>query len=228
MKSILRQRINSQAPADRGMGLLEPLLLTVMLMVAVSAMATVFNSISRSMVASQQQVNLQAEIDTSLQQIKVLARQFTCCSGYCTTSPPNCGNSDSCPNPNPPDTYNYGTVKSVLQACATNDPRDDRYYFPQTTLSNGSTKTFPSTTTALVPLAVEQLCNNNTVFMQRLLAAVKSTANVTKPTNASIGFTTNESVPADHILTVKFTSTINEGKVVRVENIIPKMANFCP
>ena len=226
MKSILRQQVKTRQTPDRGMGLLEPLLLTFMLMMAVAAMASVFNSISRSMVATQQQVLMQASIDTSLRQIRALARQYTCCSGYCTTTPPSC-TGDNCGPQKPPTSYNYGIANGILQACATNDPRADRYYFPQTTLSNNSTTIFPNTTTALVPLAVEQLCNstNNTVFMSRLLTEVNNSQLITPRYATLKAEISQEQV---HVLVVTFTSTINGSKVVRIENIIPKMANFCP
>ena len=71
-------KINSLPRPDRRMGLLEPLPLTLMLMLAVTALASVFNSVSRNMVATQQQVLIQASSDISLRQIRALARQYSC------------------------------------------------------------------------------------------------------------------------------------------------------
>ena len=182
------------------MGLLEPLLLSLMLLMAVSAMASVFNSISRSMVETQKQVTMQASIDDNLRQIKVLARRFTCCDGTCKTTVP--------------------TTFGHTAACATNDPMNDRYYFPQFDLASTTTN-FPNTTTASEPLAVGQLCttSNNAVFMAPLQTAVDS---LPAPTNA----TRATSIQDFKILRVTYMKA--NGSTIRVENIIPKMAGFCP
>jgi ABC-type anion transport system duplicated permease subunit len=200
MKAILRQRPPRQPLADRGMGLLEPLLLSLMLLMAVSAMANVFNSISRSMVTTQKQVIRQASIDDNLRQIKALARRFTCCAGTCiTTAPVNVG---------------------VGQPCATTNPMDDRFYFPQLDLASTTTP-FPNTSTSSEPLAVGQLCAtaNNTFFMDPLKTAVDS---LPAPTNA----TRLTSIQDSKILRVTYMNV--NGSTIREETIIPKMADFCP
>ena len=221
MTLILRKPILTKPLPDRGMGLLEPLVLTAMLLIAVTAMASVFDSISRMMVSTRQRVIMQAEIDSNLKVIKSLARQFTCCSGYCTTSPPNCGNSDLCPDPKPPDTYNYGTVKSVLQPCATNNPMDDRYYFPQVDLES-TTDPIDGTGTSSEPLAVEQLCkeDRNNHFMEPLKKKVDD--DVLIPTDGS----RETDIKPHHVLQVTFKDS--HANIIRMEKIIPKMAYFCP
>ena len=200
MKAILRQRPPRQPLADRGMGLLEPLLLSLMLLMAVSAMANVFNSISRSMVTTQKQVIRQASIDDNLRQIKALARRFTCCAGTCSTTAP----------------VNVG----VGQPCATTNPMDDRYYFPQLDLASTTTP-FPNTSTSSEPLAVGQLCTtaNNTVFMAPLKTAVDS---LPAPTDT----TRSTSIQDSKILRVTYMNV--NGNTIREETIIPKMADFCP
>lgn len=205
MKSILRKQIDRQRLPDKGMGLLEPLLMTVMLLIAVTAMASVFNSISRTMVSSRQQVIMQASIDTNLKDIKTWACKFTCCSGTCTTEPPT----------------SFGVnQENLIQPCATNNPMDDRYYFPQVDRVS-TTDWIDGTGTASEPLAVERRCHasQNDQFLSPLKAKVDSLA------QPSYAIRTSAFAP-NHVLVVKFTDTNN--KLIRVENIIPKMAYFCP
>jgi len=206
MKRFLRDRLNAIPSSDQGIGILESLVLTVMLMIVVSSTATIFNSINRRTLSTQQQVVMQASIDDNLSQIKTLARRFTCCSGVCTTVPPT----------------SFGVVSGVTQPCATNNPLDDRYYFPQVDLTS-TTANFPNTTTSSEPIAVEQLCaaSNNTAFMTPFRNAVDGLG---QPVNA----TRTTAIQAERILRVTFTDNNSNNRVTRVENIIPHMAYHCP
>lgn len=206
MKRFLRDRLNAIPSSDQGIGILESLVLTVMLMIVVSSTATIFNSINRRILSTQQQVVMQASIDDNLSQIKTLARRFTCCSGVCTTVPPT----------------SFGVVSGVTQPCATNNPLDDRYYFPQVDLTS-TTANFPNTTTSSEPIAVEQLCaaSNNIAFMTPFRNAVDGLG---QPVNA----TRTTAIQAERILRVTFTDNNSNNRVTRVENIIPHMAYHCP
>jgi Tfp pilus assembly protein PilV len=200
---VLRnRRLRHHPDSNRGIGLVEPLVLTLLLMIVIGATANVFNSINRRTLSTQQQVVMQAAIDDNVRQIKTLARQFTCCSGTCTTSIPT----------------TYGVVATVTQPCATNNPMDDRYYYPQVDLE--------STTTTNEQLAVDTLCQtdatNNTAFMTPLKTGVDAIA---QPTNATRATLIDNANP--HVLRVTFTDNNNSSRVVRVENIIPRMAYFC-
>ncbi len=189
-----------------GFGIVEPLVLTAILLLVVVSTATVFNSVNRRTISTQQQVVMQASIDDNLRQIKTLARRFTCCSGVCTTTPPT----------------TFGVISGVTQPCATNNPLDDRYYFPQVDLAT-TTANFANTTTASEPLAVEQLCSvaNNTNFMTPFRDAVNA---LPQPTNA----TRATAIQPERVLRVTFTDNNNANRVTRVENIIPHMSYYCP
>lgn len=206
MQATLRKRLQSGLRFERGIGLAEPLVLTVMLLIVIGSTATIFNSINRRTISTQQQVVMQASIDDNLRRIKTLARTFTCCSGTCTTAPPS--------------PTSVGVQAGITQPCATSDPRDDRYYFPQVDLAS-TTANFANTTTPSEPLAVGQLCapGNNTAFMTPFQDAVNA---LDPPTNA----TRATAIQADHVLRITFTDTVN-NRVVRVQNIIPQMAYFC-
>lgn len=206
MKILLRRNQRRPLPSDQGVGIVEPLVLTLLLMVVVGSTALVFNSINRRTISTQQQVVMQAQIDDDLRQIKTLARRFTCCSGVCTTTVPT----------------SVGVVGGVTQPCATINPLDDRYYFPQVDL-NTTTTNFTNTSTPSEPLAVAQLCANNTVFMTPFQTAVNAVA---LPPNATWSRTTT--IRPERILQVTFRDTANANRVARVENIIPQMAYYCP
>lgn len=190
--------------------LVEPLVLTLMLMIAMAATAVIFNGINRQTASTQQQVLMQNSIDGDVRQIKTLARNFTCCSGVCSTAPPT----------------SFGVVAGVVRPCATSDPRDDRYYFPQVEIipvAPATKANFPYTTTFREFVAVEQLCasTNNTNFMTPLKTAVDALAQPTGASRASV-------IQPDKILRVTYTDTANSPRVARVETISPMMAKFCP
>jgi type II secretory pathway pseudopilin PulG len=191
-------------PAEQGIGIVEPLVLTVMLVLVVGSTALVFNSINRRTISTQQQVEMQASIDDNLRQIKTLARRYTCCSGVCTTTIPT----------------SFGVVSGTTQPCATDNPLDDRYFFPQVDLAS-TTANFPNTTTSSEQVAVQQLCSNNTAFLTPFQTAVDA---LDQPINA----TRTTTIQPDRILRVTFTDNNSNNRVTRVENIIPHMAYFCP
>ena len=201
-----RHPLRARPNAERGIGIVEPLVLTVILAIVVGATAAVFNSINRQSISSRKQVEMLGSIDDNIRQIQVLARRFTCCSGICTVTPPT----------------SFGVVGGVTQPCATNNPLDDRYYFPQVDLAT-TTANFPNTTTPSEPLAVEQLCRpeNNTVFMTPFRTAVEA---LPQPVNA----TRTTTIQPLKTLRVEFTDNNNSNRSVRVAFITPTMASYCP
>jgi type II secretory pathway pseudopilin PulG len=206
MKTFLLSRLQTRSAHSRGISLVEPLVLAVMLAIVMSGTAIVFNSVNNRVVSTQQQVDMQTSIDDNLSQIKTVARNFTCCSGICTTTPPT----------------TFGVVNGVTQPCATNNPLDDRYYFPQVDLAS-TTANFPNTTTPSEPMAVEQLCQStNTIFLTPFKNAVDL---LPQPVNATRATAMNSS-GFDKILVVSYTDSIN-NRVTRVVNVTPQMAFYC-
>lgn len=203
MKMKRRPQSRRALPTEQGFTIIEPLVLTVMLVIVMGATARVLDSINRRTIATQQQVVMQASIDDNLRQIKTLARQYTCCSGSCTTVIPT----------------TFGVVSGVTQPCATNNPLDDRYFFPQVDLASTATN-FANTTTSSEQLAVEQLCANNAAFLTPLLTAVNA---LPQPVNA----TRTTTIQPQRILRVTFTDNNINNRVARVENILPAMAFYC-
>lgn len=196
-------------PASRltvaGFSLTEPLVLVLMLTVAMLAAAVIFSSAMRSFTTSLNVTRMETAIDQNMAQINQLSREFTCCSGTCTTTVP--------------------TTFGATQACATDNPRDDRYYFPQLDLSTTNTN-FANTTTSVEPAAVDQICSaaNNTNFMTPFKTAVDATA---QPSPA-IRSTTIKT-DSLHTLQVTFSESANNTtRVIRTVIVVPVMANYCP
>jgi hypothetical protein len=200
MQRLRRHHLRAKPKGQQGIGIAESLVLSVMLVIVVGVTALMFNSINRQTITNRQQVVMLAAIDDNLRDIKELARRFTCCSGTCTVVPPTTGN--------------FGVVNSITQPCATNNPLDDRYYFPQVDLAR---------TEFSEPLAVDQLCRpeNNVAFMTPFRTAIDA---LDQPLNA----TRTTTIQPLKTLRVEFTDRNNNNRSVRVAFITPAMANYCP
>jgi Tfp pilus assembly protein PilV len=195
------RRFPDRGRGQAGFSLSEPMVLLLMLTVAMLAAASIFSSAMRSFTTSRNVSSMEIAIDQNISEIKKIAREFTCCSGSCTTTVP----ADVGPG----------------QACATQDSRDDRYYFPQLDLSSTTTN-FPNTTTSMEPAAVDQICSvaNNTHFMTPFKTAVDST-----PAASTTTRTTTIKTDSIHTLEVTYSDA---GRVIRSLVVVPVMANYCP
>ncbi len=194
-------RVSSPA-GSKGFSVIESVVTAILLAIVVSGSAVLMSSVNRSSTRSDTLVTLDSAIDSDLATIRDLSVRFTCCSGVCTVAAPT----------------NFATSTS---ACATDDPRNDRYYFPQRD-DTSTTANFANTTTAREPDAVGQLCANNNVFLAPLQTAVNAL-----PVPA--GATRTTTIRPNRILEVSYTNiTETPNRVVRVVNILPPMANWCP
>jgi len=193
---------------DRGRGqagfsLSEPMVLLVMLTMAMLAAASIFSSAMRSFTTSRKLSEMEIAIDENISEIKKISREFTCCSGTCNV-------------PSKPFT-DHGSGKP----CATDNIRDDRYYFPQLDLASTTTN-FPNTTTSVEPAAIDQICSvaNNTNFMTPFKTAVDA-----KPVALPVTRTTTIKTDSIHTLEVTYNDA---GRVIRSLVVVPVMANYCP
>ncbi len=197
---LLPLRASGRAGQD-GFSILESVVTALLLAIAVSGSAALLSSVNRMATRADSIEELNTAIDSNLTAIRNISTRFTCCSGICSTATPT----------------TYGSTS----ACATNDPRDDRYYFPQMDVAT-TTVNFPNTTTSKEPEAVDQLCAaaNNTVFMTPLKTAVDALPVPADSTRVS-------TIRPNHILEVSYTDTI-DNRVVRIANITPPASHWCP
>jgi len=179
-------------PRESGFTIVESLIVVVILGLALAASTSLFVVGLRGLRDTRTINTEQAAIEANKQQIDLLAREFTCCSGSCFATRPT----------------SFGSA----QPCFTNNPNDDRYYFPQLDLA--------STPTVNEPVAVDTLCRgDNTTFMTPLKTAVDNLSQPTPATRAT-------SVIRNYkMLQVDFSNS--SGQLVRTLYVKPRMANFC-
>jgi|688.fasta_scaffold50390_3 prepilin-type N-terminal cleavage/methylation domain-containing protein len=178
---------------ESGFTIVESLITVVIVGLALSASTTLLLIALRGRRTTASANAEQAAIEANKAQIDRIAREFTCCSGSCVATPP--------------------TTFGATQPCFTNNPNDDRYYFPQLDLA--------STTSLNEPVAVDQLCSNanNATFMAPFKTAVD---NLSQPTPAT---RLTSTILNYKTLRVQFNNS--SGNLVRTLYLRPRMANFC-
>jgi type II secretory pathway pseudopilin PulG len=183
-----------------GFTIIEPLVLVILLSIVVSGTAVVLTSVNRSSAEARRVVTMDQEIDSQLAQIKQLSGQLTCCSSVCTVTPPT----------------TFGTTAN----CATNNPLDSRYFYPQRD-DPATTATIAGTSPATSDerAAVDQLCASG-AFLNPLLTAVNALAQ-------PAGVTRTAAAQANRTIRIVYTDTVN-SRVTRVANITPPMSRWCP
>jgi len=162
------------------------------------------------------EVQLNSDIESYLNRARAIGDRFTCCSGTCTVTPPAFSA-----------TRAGGNVNS---SCATNDPRDPRYFFP---IQNN-----PTTTGALMglncviggqtvpcsrePEAVTEVCKpeNNTLFMTPLKTAIDALA-------IPPGTTVTTTIRPRKTLRISITDNVT-NRLARLYDLYPPMARWCP
>jgi len=194
-----RQRPESSAS---GFTILESMITLAIICIAFAASTSVFSIAIKGLRDSKNINEIQAEIEANVVLINDLSRKFTCCSGVCTTTPPT----------------NIGTTS----ACATDDPNDKRYYFPQLDDPSTTANISPLNTTPSEPIEVDQICAtaNNIAFMTPLKAAIDALRQPSPATRVSA------EIKSYKLLKVAFTEPIS-GITVRTVYVKPRMANFC-
>ena len=183
-----------------GFTIVEPLVLVILLSIVVSGTAVVLTSVNRSSAEARRVVTMDQEIDSNLAQIKQLSGQLTCCSSVCTVTPPT----------------TFGTTAN----CATNNPLDSRYFYPQR--DDPATTAHIAGNSPATPderAAVDQLCASG-AFLTPLVTAVDAL-----PSPA--GVTRTAAAQANRTLRITYTDTVN-ARITRVTNITPPMARWCP
>lgn len=196
--------------------MVESIILAVLIAVAAGVSAQALISATRMATSQRREVRLNNAIESYLNKARDIGDRFTCCSGTCTVNPPAANA-----------TFDGGRTTS---SCATDNPRDDRYFFPL--------QDDPDTTGALMglncmiggrlvacsrePEAVTEVCKaaNNTLFMRPLQSAVDALA-------PPPGTTVTTSIQTQKRLRITITDTTN-NRVVRMYDLYPPMARWCP
>jgi len=195
-----------------GFSIAEPLVVSVIVVLVMAASAVQLAIANRRFIATQQRVVMQREIDTNIQQIKVLARRYTCCSGVCTTTVPTTLSTTTAP-------------AAPNRSCITNDWRRSTYYYPaiddpSTTANFAGTS--PATPSELN--AVDQICESarNNDFLAPLQTSMATNA----PAPAGVNWTRTITPQAEKVLRVTYRDNINNVDV-RTVYLRPAMAGYC-
>lgn len=204
-----------QTPVNNGaagFSVLEPLVVSVIVVLVMAASATQLVIANRRFTATQQRVTMQREIDDNIRQIKVLARRYTCCSGTCTTTIPTTLSTST-----PPAAPN--------RSCITNDWRRSTYYYPA--IDDPSTTgnilgTNPGTPSELN--AVDQICQ--TERNDDFLAPLQTSMNTNAPAPGGVNWTRTITPQSEKVLRVTYRDTINNVDV-RTVYLRPAMAGYC-
>ncbi len=194
---------------QRGFSTFEAILSPALVITVVTSSAATLTLANSKIQLTRQQISLQQAIDFDLSNIKDLARKYTCCAGSCATSPPTTG---------------ANAVGAADSACVTSDWRDDRYFFPNRDNANTST-IIADTNTPSEPIAVDQLCSNNALFLGPLETAIGQINQ--NSLSAAGGLRTIEYLPAK-TLKITYRDTNNNNRGSRVAYVRPVMADFCP
>lgn len=198
-----------RSPASGAFTVIEPLVLTILLAIVVSGTAVVLTSINRSAAEARRVVTMNQEIDSNLAEIKNLSGRLSCCASTCSVTPPS----------------TFGTS----QNCATNNPLDSRYFYPQRD-DPATTATIAGTSPATADerAAVDQLCNSG-AFLTPLLTAVNATALPAGASRTATLWPSGGTTPTagDNRIRIVYTETLN-SRVTRVANITPPMTRWCP
>jgi len=190
--------------------LLDPLVFVILLSIVVTGTATLIVMVSHTSADSRREVAMNQAIDSNIADINSLSRTLTCCAGY-----PPVGGGSICTVTPPP----AGTFGANFN-CATNNPLDPHYFYPQ--------RDDPATTTSIIGtnpattderVAVDQLCANG-AFLSPLLTAINALP-------VPLNMVRNTTVQANNSLMVVFTDTIN-NRDARVVSVTPPMSRWCP
>lgn len=191
--------------------------MTVVLALAAGASALVLNSASRMATSHRIQVAMNENIESYLAQASALGDSYTCCSGSCSTTPPDIGATQA-----------GGDTNS---SCATNNPRDDRYFFPIQDNPNTTTALFGLNTCTVGPQinqacsrepdAVTEVCKDANVNL--LLGPLETQIDaLAVPVNTTVA----TAIQPAKTIRITVTDTVN-NRVARVFDLYPPMARFC-
>lgn len=198
LRTVFRRPQGSEADT-----LVEPLVLAVLLLIVVAGSVSLLNIANRSFGTSRDTSDVDNAIDLNLDEALALSERFTCCSGTCKIGPPNANE--------------VGSSRS----CATADPNDDNYFFPQQDDRN---------TDLIEPRAVDAICSseNNTAFLQPLKNAIDALPNPRFGNRNALAAIRTSEIQPDHVLQLTFTAPGTGGRVLHVTTIVPPMAAWCP
>lgn len=200
---LTRPRVN---PGEQGALLVEALVVSVVVTLALLGTIGLINISTQQRNRAGERNQLNAAIDADLAAIEDRSADLTCCSGACTLGIPG------------------GTTPGPTSPCATDNRRDDRYFYPQLDsdpASEGSEAQTVDATCDGVGILAGVLDQFTAIPLNADLVASGGGRAI-----ALLGNTNRD----QNILQVTYTdnNAADPNAPVRVARVVPPMARFCP
>ena len=210
----LQWRLRQLHPQERGGFLVEALVVSVIVTVALLGTLSVFNISSQLRNRAGERSQLNDAIDADLAAIEDRAADLTCCTGVCRLGLAGVTTDNTAP---------------FTQPCNTANRRDDRYFYPQRDSDELTIGSEAETVDALCREPVRGIISDavliafNTIPVNGAL----TTAGGARAPIVRLNSVQNQ-LGNQNILQVTYTDTNSGNAVVRVARVVPPMARFCP
>ena len=210
----VQRRLRELHPQERGGSLVEALVVSVIVTVALLGTLSVFNLSSQLRNRAGERSQLNDAIDADLAAIEDRAADLTCCTGVCRLGLAGVTTDNTAP---------------FTQPCNTANRRDDRYFYPQLDSDTVTAGSEAETVDALCREPVRGIISDavliefNTIPVNGAL----TTGGGARAPIVRLNSVQNQ-LGNQNILQVTYTDTNSGNAVVRVARVVPPMARFCP
>ncbi|MCP9903053.1 hypothetical protein KBY72_05135 [Cyanobium sp. BA5m-21] len=209
----VQRRLRQLHPQERGGFLVEALVVSVIVTVALLGTLSVFNISSQLRNRAGERSQLNDAIDADLAAIEDRAADLTCCTGVCRLGLAGVTTDNTAP---------------FTQPCNTANRRDDRYFYPQLDSDPGTAGSEAETVDALCREPVRGIISDavliafNTIPVNGALTTANHARTIVRLNSVQ------NQLGNQNILQVTYTDTNSGNAVVRVARVVPPMARFCP
>jgi len=210
----VQRRFRQLHPQERGSFLVEALVVSVIVTVALLGTLSVFNISSQQRNRAGERSQLNDAIDADLAAIEDRAADLTCCTGVCRLGL---------------DGETTDNTTPFTQPCNTADRRDDRYFHPQLDSDPLTAGSEAETVGALCQEPVRGIISDAVLieFNAIPVDGALTTAGGARSPIVRLNSVQNQ-LGNQNILQVTYTDTTLGNAVARVARVVPPMARFCP
>jgi len=210
----VQRRFRQLHPQERGSFLVEALVVSVIVTVALLGTLSVFNISSQQRNRAGERSQLNDAIDADLAAIEDRAADLTCCTGVCRLGL---------------DGETTDNTTPFTQPCNTADRRDDRYFHPQLDSDPLTAGSEAETVGALCQEPVRGIISDAVLIEFNAIPVVGAltTAGGARSPIVRLNSVQNQ-LGNQNILQVTYTDTTLGNAVARVARVVPPMARFCP
>ena len=210
----VQRRFRQLHPQERGGFLIEALVVSVIVTVALLGTLSLINISSQQRNRAGERSQLNDAIDADLAAIEDRAADLTCCTGVCRLGLVDVTTDNTTP---------------FTQPCNTADRRDDRYFHPQLDSDPLTAGSEAETVGALCQEPVRGIISDAVLieFNAIPVDGALTTAGGARSPIVRLNSVQNQ-LGNQNILQVTYTDTTLGNAVARVARVVPPMARFCP